>query len=49
MRDPRTALPTSFRARTIFATQKCGCCWLILPASSMNSVGKSYSRALNAR
>ncbi len=49
MREPRTGLPASLSARSIFSTQKYGCDWLTLPASSMNSAEMSYSRAFQLR
>ena len=48
-REPRTGLACSFRLREIFSTQKYGMFWFTSPASSMNSVGVSYSRAFQAR
>ena len=38
MRESRTDLAWSLSVRSIFSTQKYGMFWLILPASSMNSV-----------
>ena len=49
MREPRTGFAWSLSARSIFSTQKYGICWLTLPASSMNSVAMSYSRAFQVR
>ena len=48
-REPRTGFECSFSARVSFSTQKYGMRWLTSPASSMNSVGVSYSRARHAR
>ena len=42
-------LEWSLRARPIFSTQKYGIRWFTSPASSMNSVGWSNSRARQAR
>ena len=49
IREPRTGLPASLSARSIFSRQKYGICLLTLPASSMNSVAMSYSRAFQVR
>ena len=48
-REPRIGLACSLSARPIFSTQKYGIVWLTSPASSMNSVGWSNSRARQAR
>ena len=48
-REPRTGLRSSFSARSIFSTQNSGMRWLTLPASSMNSIERSNSRAFHAR
>ena len=47
--DPRTERSASLSACSIFSTQKYGICALTLPASSMNSVARSYSRAFQVR
>ena len=49
MREPRTDFEWSFSARAIRSTQKYGMRWLTSPASSMNSVCMSNSRARQAR
>ncbi len=47
--EPRTAFACSFSAPAIFSTQKYGIAWFTSPASSMNSVGMSNSRARQVR
>ena len=49
MREPRTGLPASLSMRSTFSAQTTGICWLTLPASSMNSVVSSNSRARQLR
>ena len=48
-REPFTGFTWSFSARPIRSTQKYGMRWLTSPASSMNSVCMSNSRARQAR
>jgi hypothetical protein len=49
MREPRTDFEWSLSARAIRSTQKYGMRWFTSPASSMNSVCMSNSRARQAR
>ena len=49
MREPLTALRSSLSAPAILSAQKYGISALTSPASSMNAVLESYSRAFHER